>query len=339
MTASSWIISPAPLRGGPPCCHVPGGHRGLWPAASPSRRRSAAAAQVREAAGGARSTWSMGRRCVPAAEAWAGVSAAAAELATRAARAPRGAQAATRPHPGSRRAATCSSPRPDARGPRRCPPGWGEPAQHPRPSATRAPRPQAGVRPRPWCWARALPRFWGRTPPGPRSNRRLTGLTGGIPGEVSHRTVGGGGGGPPVTPASGGGRRSGAGPPLILCRSGGLGGAGDAAGRPPPPSPPAERPPPSLPEFFSRISTPLSTRAPPRQRSPPRAQGRPQPRATRTVADMLRARPPTPGSADGTAGGASSSVDPVADAPSAASPSQSTLPPRRQHGRGSTEGT
>ena len=54
---------------------------------------------------------------------------------------------------------------------------------------------------------------------------------------------------------------------------------------------------------------------------------------------MLRARPPPPRAADGAAEGGSSSFDLVADAPSAPSPSTSTLPPPRQHGRASAEET
>ena len=73
---------PRPPEGGLPCYLMPGGPRGPRPAASPSRPRSAAAPPVRAAACRARSAWSMGRRCVPAAGAWAGASAAAARLAT-----------------------------------------------------------------------------------------------------------------------------------------------------------------------------------------------------------------------------------------------------------------
>ena len=82
---------PLPLEAPPPpCFHMPGGPRGLRPAASLSRRRSAAAPQVRAAARRARSAWSMGCPLVPDAGAWAGVSAVAAEVATKATRAPRG---------------------------------------------------------------------------------------------------------------------------------------------------------------------------------------------------------------------------------------------------------
>ena len=144
------------------------------------------------------------------------------------------------------------------------------------------------------------------------------------------------GSGAPLVPATGGwGRKTGAAPPPHAPPEQGPQ-WGPRCGRTPPP---AERPPPSLPEVFSRISAALSSRAPPRRRSPPRARRRPQPRATRTVADMLRARPPPPPAIGGAEEGASLSYDSVAGAPLAVSPSQSTLPPRRRHGRASTEET
>ena len=101
--------------------------------------------------------------------------------------------------------------------------------------------------------------------------------------------------------------------------------------RAPPPPPPQTSSPPSpasLLDFFRRISAALHSRATPQRQSPPRGRRRPQPKAARSVADMLRAHPPH--AAADNAGGSSS--DPVADAPSAPSPPQSTLPQRRQHG-------
>ena len=90
-----------------------------------------------------------------------------------------------------------------------------------------------------------------------------------------------------------------------LCRRAprptGGGGGGDSAGprtptTPPPPSPDEQPPPPpppppptSLPDVFIRISAALNSRAAPRRRSPPRGRRRPQLKATRSVADMLRA--------------------------------------------------
>ena len=62
----------------------------------------------------------------------------------------------------------------------------------------------------------------------------------------------------------------------------------------PPPPPPAARPPPSLHDVFSRVSVALSSRAVPRRRSPPRGRKRPQPKTTRSIADMLRVHPPPP---------------------------------------------
>ena len=154
----------------------------------------------------------------------------------------------------------------------------------------------------------------------------------GDPGGVSHRTTGGGGSRPPITPANGGGgaatldRPPRLPPPMrgpwghhrvggqqTSSRPGQRGGA-MARGRPPSsstgagvlvepaarqdpplhPPPLAERLPPSLPDVFSRISAALSSRAPLRRPSPPQARRRPQPGATRSVADMLRARPPPP---------------------------------------------
>ena len=109
------------------------------------------------------------------------------------------------------------------------------------------------------------------------------------------------------------------------------------------PNPPrAGRPPASLPDVFSRISTDLSSRASPGRRSPPRARRRLPPKATRAVADMLRARPPPPPPPKQAASDAACAPpppDPVADSWPAASPSQSTLPPRRQNSRASTEET
>ena len=63
---------------------------------------------------------------------------------------------------------------------------------------------------------------------------------------------------------------------------------------PPPPAPPRRRaaPPASLPDVFSRISAAMRSRALLRRRSPPRGRRRPEPKATRSVADMLRVRPP-----------------------------------------------
>ena len=57
--------------------------------------------------------------------------------------------------------------------------------------------------------------------------------------------------------------------------------------------------------------------------------------------DMMRARPPSPRAMGGAAAGdpLSPPTNPVAGAPPAASPPQSTLPPRRQHGRANTEET
>ena len=87
-----------------------------------------------------------------------------------------------------------------------------------------------------------------------------------------------------------------------------------------PPSPSAGGPPASLPDVFSCISAALNSRAAPRRRSPLRGRRRPQPKATMSVADMLRACPPPPprATADDMRGGSS---DPVADTPSAPSPS------------------
>ena len=110
----------------------------------------------------------------------------------------------------------------------------------------------------------------------------------------------------------------------------------------PPPPPPAERPPASLPDMFGRISAAPSSRAPPRRQPPPRGHhDDPPPKAAKTVVDMMRARPPSPRAVGGAAAGESLSppTNPVAGAPPAASPPQSTLPPRRQHGRASTEET
>ena len=64
---------------------------------------------------------------------------------------------------------------------------------------------------------------------------------------------------------------------------------------PAPPTPPEKQPsPPSLPNVFSCISAALSSRALPQRRSPPRGRRRPQLKATRSVVDMLRLRPPPP---------------------------------------------
>ena len=81
---------PRPLEGGLLCSRMPGGPHGHRPAASRSRHHSATALRGRAAARRARSAWSMGRRLVPGAGAWAGASAAAAGRATKATLAPRG---------------------------------------------------------------------------------------------------------------------------------------------------------------------------------------------------------------------------------------------------------
>ena len=167
------------LSGGLSCCPMHDRPLGPRPAASLSLRRNAADPQERAAAHTARSAWSTGGRPVPAAGALAGASVAAARLATWATRASRGAPAAPWPLPGSHRDAKCSYPRSNGRGQRSYPPGWGEPAQHCRPSATRTPRRRAGVRPRQGCWARVHPKLWTWAPPGPQSVRHLTGLFGG----------------------------------------------------------------------------------------------------------------------------------------------------------------
>ena len=62
----------------------------------------------------------------------------------------------------------------------------------------------------------------------------------------------------------------------------------------PPPTLPAAGPPTLLPNFFRRILAALISRVLPRHRSPPRGRRRPQPKATRSVANMLRVRPPPP---------------------------------------------
>ena len=75
-------------------------------------------------------------------------------------------------------------------------------------------------------------------------------------------------------------------------------GAQPAPRDPSPPCPPQKKSSPphraSLPDVFSRNSAALSSPALPRRRSPPRGRRRPQPKATRSVADMLRVRPPPP---------------------------------------------
>ena len=101
---------------------------------------------------------------------------------------------------------------------------------------------------------------------------------------------------------------------------------------PPPPPPPAAALPASLPDVFRRISAALCGRAVPRQMSPPWGRRQPQPKATTSVGDMLRARPPR-AAAHAARGGSS---DPVADAPSAPWQPQSTLPQRQKHGRAVT---
>ena len=157
---------------------------------------------------------------------------------------------------------------------------------------------------------------------------------------------GGGAEGPPLSRPVGGGAAPGPSPPSPPAGAG-------ASAEPelrqdaPPQQPPlpslAERPAASLPDVFGRISAALSSRAPPRQ-SPPPPRGRhddPPFKAARTVVDMMRARPPSPRAMGGAAAGdpLSPPTSPVAGAPPAASPPQSTLPPRRQHGRASTEET
>ena len=90
---------------------------------------------------------------------------------------------------------------------------------------------------------------------------------------------------------------------------------------PPPPSPEEQsRPPASLRDVFSGILAAPSRRPVPRRRSPPRGHRRPQPKATRSIADMLRAHPPRSTAGDATG----SSSQPVADAPSAPSAPQPT---------------
>ena len=164
---------PRPLEGGPPL--LPYASRPPWalPSSVPLAARSAAARWERAVAHTARSAWSMGRRRAPGAEARAGASAATAGQATKDTPTPRRAHAVRGPCPGSRQDARCSSLRTGARGQPHCPPGWGGPAQPPRPSRTQAPR-HAGARRLPERWAPAPPRHWGQTTPGPRSARRLT---------------------------------------------------------------------------------------------------------------------------------------------------------------------
>ena len=201
----------------------------------------------------------------------------------------------------------------------------------------------------------------------------------GDPGGVGHRTTGGGGNRPPITPASGGKQQTGANPLILSRQRGGhgptgggaaellspqpAGGGAMARGRSPPHPAPARGPrwrlrrggaplrhlttpsratPPVAPGFFQpHLSSPkrprsaAATTPPP---PPPRARRRPQPKATRSVGDMLRAPLPPPRATSGAVGVASSS-NPMADVPPLPSPSQSTLPRRRQHGRASTEET
>ena len=158
-------------------------------------------------------------------------------------------------------------------------------------------------------------------------------------------TTGWGGSRPPLAPASGGG-------------------GGDG---PPPPPPPPHPPPVRGPQWSRRRGRTPPTTLPPSRATPtvapgciqPHISGPEQPRPTAAAvpsagsttaptqghqdggrhAARAPAPPPPPRAADGAARGASSSFDPVADAPSAPSPSQSTLPLRRQHGRASTEET
>ena len=112
-----------------------------------------------------------------------------------------------------------------------------------------------------------------------------------------------------------------------------------APAHPPPqqsdPSPPPAAKAPVLLPVYSRISVALSSHTVPQRRSPPRGHKRLRTKATRSIADMLRA-PPTWSAAGDARGGSS---DPVANAPSALSPHQGTLPQRWQHSRASTEET
>ena len=155
---------------------MPAGPRGRQPAVSCSRLRNAATNRGRAAAPRARSSWNMGRRVAPGAEALARASAAAAGRATKATLAPRRAQAAQESRPGSRRGARCSSPRPGERRWPRCPRGWAGLARHQRSSRTRALRRRAGGRRRPEHSVLAPPPPWGLTTPDVRNARRLTGL-------------------------------------------------------------------------------------------------------------------------------------------------------------------
>ena len=105
----------------------------------------------------------------------------------------------------------------------------------------------------------------------------------------------------------------------------------------PPPPPPAAGPLPLLPDFFSRISVALNSRA---AGAIPTLGTQVAPAEGHQVNSGHAPRAPPPPPPRAAAGDVrEDSSDPVAGTPSAPSPPQSTLPKRWQHGRASTEET